>query len=80
MTSNLGRIRPVRQSACDAANERLKRRVVGISNPALRVLMSAPWRGNVRELENVLERAMLLADGDVIGVEHLSTELAGVVE
>src|SRR5204863_10108300 len=33
-------------------NERLKRRVAGITNPALRVLLSAPWRGHVRELEN----------------------------
>ena len=37
----------------------------------IRVLMSAPWRGNVRELENVLERAMLLTNGEQIDVGDL---------
>jgi DNA-binding NtrC family response regulator len=32
------------------------------------------WPGNVRELRNALERAMILADGDVLGVEHLWLE------
>jgi transcriptional regulator with PAS, ATPase and Fis domain len=61
-------------------NERLKRRVVGITNPALRVLMSAPWRGNVRELENVLERAMLLTNSDSIGLDDLPAGISGTIE
>jgi DNA-binding NtrC family response regulator len=32
------------------------------------------WRGNIRELENVVERCMLFCDGDRIEVEHLPTE------
>jgi DNA-binding NtrC family response regulator len=52
-------------------NLKLGRRVLGIDRDALRLLESQPWRGNVRELENVLECAMVLGDGDVIGLRHL---------
>jgi DNA-binding NtrC family response regulator len=34
-------------------------------------LLSQPWRGNARELENVIERAVVLAEGDEIGPEAL---------
>jgi two-component system response regulator AtoC len=37
-------------------------------------LRDAPWPGNVRELRNALERAMILADGERLGVEHLWLE------
>jgi two-component system, NtrC family, response regulator AtoC len=39
-------------------------------------LVEAPWPGNVRELRNTLERAMILADGAVLGEEHLWIEPA----
>lgn len=55
----------------------LKRHITGVTNAALRALMNAPWRGNVRELENVLERAILLTDDDSIDVGDLPAELAG---
>jgi transcriptional regulator with PAS, ATPase and Fis domain len=46
------------------------------SAEALDRLLSAPWPGNVREMRNVLERAMILAQGSsVIGLEHLPAEL-----
>jgi DNA-binding NtrC family response regulator len=32
----------------------------------LRKIMELPWKGNIRELKNVIERAVLLADGPVI--------------
>jgi DNA-binding NtrC family response regulator len=45
-----------------------------ISEEALRVLCSHDYPGNVRELRNLLERASLLCDGDLILPEHLAEE------
>jgi len=56
-------------------NARLKRRVVGVDQPVMKLLTSAPWPGNIRELENVLERALILADGEYIGVRDLPPDL-----
>jgi Nif-specific regulatory protein len=49
----------------------LKKRTDGIQPEALKVLMRHNWPGNIRELENVIERAVLLADGSTIGVHDL---------
>ena len=40
----------------------------------MKLLMKLPWRGNVRELENALTRAVILAKGDVILEENLPIE------
>ncbi|MBI5709421.1 MAG: sigma-54-dependent Fis family transcriptional regulator [Candidatus Eisenbacteria bacterium] len=58
-------------------NARLKRHILGVDQAAMRALMSAPWRGNIRELENTLERAMLLTEHEYVGVGDLPAELAG---
>ena len=42
-----------------------------ISQEATHVLMNYNWRGNVRELENVIERALLLCNGEEIQPQHL---------
>jgi two-component system response regulator FlrC len=42
-----------------------------VARSALLRLTSHPWRGNVRELENTLHRAVLLADGEEIGIEAI---------
>ncbi len=42
---------------------------------ALARLIAAPWRGNVRELENTIHRAVLLAEGDAIGPEAIELPL-----
>ena len=44
---------------------------------ALDRLMACPWRGNARELENVIERALALADSEQIGPEDLPLGVAG---
>jgi PAS domain S-box-containing protein len=36
------------------------------------------WPGNVRELENLIERIMIVADGNIIDVEHLPRRLTGI--
>ena len=44
----------------------LGKRVDGVDNATLRGLMAAPWTGNVRELDNALERAVILSEGPIL--------------
>ncbi len=53
----------------------MKRSFRGMDNAALKLLMAQPWKGNVRELDNVIEHAMILAEGDWITVEDLPAAL-----
>ena len=48
-----------------------KRTVPVLAKAAEQRIVAASWRGNVRELANALERATILADGDVIEPDHL---------
>jgi DNA-binding NtrC family response regulator len=52
-------------------NHDLKRSYKGVDNATMKVLMSMPWKGNVRELDNLLERAMILGNGDWITLSDL---------
>jgi two-component system, NtrC family, response regulator AtoC len=49
----------------------LKKKVDGLEPDALKLLMRYNWPGNIRELENAIERAMLLADGHQIAMSDL---------
>lgn len=51
-------------------------RKLTIAADAMELLQRGSWPGNVRELRNVLERASLFADGNMIRVEHLPAPLA----
>jgi Nif-specific regulatory protein len=46
-----------------------------ISTPAIDMLVSYHWPGNVREMENALERAVLMCEGQVIHAHHLPPSL-----
>jgi two-component system, NtrC family, response regulator AlgB len=48
----------------------------GISEPAVAAIRGYRWPGNIRELRNVIERALILSQGQRIGVEHLPVVLA----
>jgi len=48
-----------------------------VSKEAMKVFMHYQWRGNVRELENVIERVVLLTDKDEITPENLPAEITG---
>jgi DNA-binding NtrC family response regulator len=56
----------------------IKTPVKTISRDALDMLLDYYWKGNVRELENTIERAVILCDGDTISPEHLVLSKAGV--
>ncbi len=51
------------------------KRRLSLAPQALQALAAYPFPGNVRELRNVLERASLMCDGDVIGIGHLAREV-----
>ena len=53
------------------------KRVDAVDNAAMRRLTMAPWRGNVRELDNALERAVILADGPILTPGDFPTDLMG---
>ncbi len=56
------------------------KKVSKLSNEALDLLMRHRWPGNVRELENCIERAVLLADGEVIRSEFLPSSIQAAEE
>lgn len=47
-------------------NTEMKKSYKGADSAAMKILMSLPWKGNIRELDNVLERAMILGEGEWI--------------
>lgn len=64
-------------------NSRNLGKILDISPEALRLLISLPWEGNVRELENTIERAAILCNGDKIEPEDVqpdSSELTSAQE
>jgi transcriptional regulator with PAS, ATPase and Fis domain len=56
-------------------NPELKKSFQGIEEDAVRVLLSLPWKGNVRELDNVIEHTMILAESERIMLTDLPASI-----
>jgi transcriptional regulator with PAS, ATPase and Fis domain len=52
------------------------KRVAGVSREAMPLLQGAAWKGNVRELENAIQRAVILGDGPLVTPADLPPDLA----
>jgi PAS domain S-box-containing protein len=59
----------------DRFNRQQEKSIEGISSEALSLLMAHHWPGNVREVENIIERAFIMCCTEQIGIEHLPEEL-----
>lgn len=59
------------QHFLEVYRKHMGRPIQGISNEAMIAMMQYQWKGEVRELENVLERAVIFCDKEFIGLEHL---------
>jgi two-component system response regulator PilR (NtrC family) len=49
----------------------MTKKVGGVDNEVMKRLMAHPWKGEVRELENIIERAVIFAEGDILTVSEL---------
>jgi two-component system response regulator HydG len=65
------------QHFVDKFNSDSGKRVRGVDADALEVLKGYDWPGNIRELRNAVERAVILCEGDFITREHLPPDMAG---
>jgi DNA-binding NtrC family response regulator len=52
------------------------KKLAGVTPQAMKILCEYGWPGNIRELRNTLERAVILCGGGIIDVEHLPAEMA----
>jgi two-component system response regulator AtoC len=59
-------------------NERLKKKVEGVEPDAAELLAQYPWPGNIRELENVIERSVLFCDTSKLHAADLPHEVRGI--
>lgn len=59
-------------------NVRLRKEIVGLEPAALEALKTYDWPGNIRQLENVLERMVLMAEGPVLRRSDLPSEMGSV--
>lgn len=64
----------------DKYTKEMNKKVTGITNGAMRAMLNHEWRGNVRELENVIERAVIFAEGRAVEVTDLPFAPAGAVD
>jgi DNA-binding NtrC family response regulator len=64
---------PLAEHFVREANVRLGRSVKGLSGAAQKVLCAYGWPGNIRELQNAIERAVVLATGDLVTPDDLPT-------
>ena len=56
-------------------NEKMSLEIKGVTKQALKLLYDYEWPGNIRELENTLERSLILTDKDVIDVDVIPDQL-----
>lgn len=70
-----GDILVLAQHFLESLSKKLGKNVKGFSKKALKLIYDYPWPGNIREMENTIERCMIIAEKDVIDVDDLPTHL-----
>jgi len=64
----------------DKYRKQMNKNIKGISNDAMRALMNHEWKGEIRELENVIERAVIFCNEDFINVKNLPAQFQSATE
>ncbi|GHM98903.1 sigma-54-dependent Fis family transcriptional regulator [Cytophagales bacterium WSM2-2] len=64
-------IEPLANHFVEAFSEKTNKKILKVETSFLKILKSHPWKGNIRELKNVIERCVILVDGDTLIPELL---------
>lgn len=59
----------------DKSNKELNKTIAGFDNEVMNIFLKYPWPGNLREMRNVVRRAVLLTKGDKVGISTLPHEI-----
>ena len=73
-------IPPLAQHFLNKYSAEVRKGPLTISDEAMDILMKSPWKGNVRELENVIERAVIYAEGGVIRAQDLGISESSILD
>jgi DNA-binding NtrC family response regulator len=63
------------QHFLESLSKKLGKEIKGFSKKALKLIYDYPWPGNIREMENTIERCMIIAEKEIIDVDDLPTHL-----
>lgn len=66
---------PIAKMFIEQNNKEFSKNIMGFSEESEQLLISYDWPGNVRELKNVMERAAILCQSEIIELDHLPIEL-----
>ena len=80
LRDRLSDIGPLVEHFISKYNQRLGRNVTAITPDTLERLKEYPWPGNIRELENIIERSVLFADSEELQEKDLPPELAAAAD
>jgi len=69
---------PMAKMFIEQNNKEFSKNIIGFSKEAERLLIDYDWPGNVRELKNVMERAAILCQTEIVTVDHLPIELRSI--
>lgn len=73
-------IQPLTMHFLNKYSREVRKGPIEISDEAMDILMKLPWKGNVRELENVIERAVIYAEGGMIRPEDLGLSEVNIID
>jgi DNA-binding NtrC family response regulator len=73
-------IPPLAQHFLNKYSAEVRKGPITIADEAMDILIKSPWKGNIRELENVIERAVIYAEGGVIRSQDLGISEASILD
>ncbi len=73
-------IPPLAQHFLNKYSAEVRKGPLTISDEAMDILVKSPWKGNIRELENVIERAVIYAEGNVVRSQDLGISESSILD